>query len=91
MPFSSWYTLAFGGARTWNFDIKPIDHKIWGKGGKFRLISDLDDKTNFVLSRNRQKNLASTERAEVKHKDEALECTLPRVFSTNFRCTKCLE
>ena len=47
-----------------------------GKGGKFKLISDLDDKTNFVFSRRRQKNLASTERAEVKHRDEALQCTL---------------
>ena len=31
--------------------------KFGGKGGKFRLISDLDDKTNFVFSRNRQKKI----------------------------------
>ena len=50
-----------------NQQIAPQDMPILGKGGKFELISDLDDKTNFVFSRNRQKNLASTERAEVKH------------------------
>ena len=53
----------------------PQDMPILGKGGKFELISDLD---NFVFSRNRQKKFG------LKHQDETLECTLPFALILGF-------
>ena len=52
---------------TLNQQMATQDMHILGKGSKYTLMSDFDDKTNYVFLRTRQKNLAPTEREEIKH------------------------